>query len=81
MKTYTPFTIIRGVIIMAFIWPAMIPLGIHSWRIKNGYAQRTPIDGGMAAVTTMMSIPLSIVIYAGLAIWWFYGDEISKQLA
>jgi hypothetical protein len=68
--TYTPFTIIRGIFIMAFVWPAGIPLLIMEWRVKHGKSQRTPIDGGKAVALTIVSIPCTIALYVGLIVWW-----------
>jgi hypothetical protein len=71
-RTWTPFTIIRWVIIFALVWPAAIPLLIKDWRIKRGRAQRTPVDGGIAMLMIFWSIPFTLMLYVGLAIWWVY---------
>lgn len=75
INSYSLFSIIRGVFIMLFIWPVMIPLAFRDWQIKRGYRKRLPIDGGVAIVMTIVSVPFTIILYALIAILWYSSKQ------
>lgn len=68
--TYTPFSILRGAVLVALVWPAMLFVLIKEHRVKKGTAQRLPFDSHAAFVMGIVSIPCTLALYTCLVTWW-----------